>query len=820
MYVADQGTNAVTPVTLVATGSCSAPPCVGAAISVGTGPIAIAITPDSQTAYVGDASSTVTPINLATNTAGTPIALPLTPAGVPTPALGGTAVTPNGQTVLVTITNDDFVDPINVATNTAGPYIVAPCGSNGQQNGIAIAPNGQTAYAVSVFCAGTSQFDADRSSQRAPSGRRSLVLAKGVAFGLAITPDGQTAYVANTTTALITPVTLATVTAGKPFPAGSVPEEIAITPGAAGNVAELSLTGSGTAASVAANTHLTYPLTATNTGPQPSTGTTLTDTLPANTTFVSATSSQGSCSLASGTVTCSMSGLAVGASATVQIVVIPTSTAVGPLNDTAGVFGNEVPTTAASPATANISTTVTAGDPNAAALLLTNSGSPSRVPVNGNLTYTVTATNLGAAAATNVAITDPLPASENFVSSAYSPSCSLIAGTVTCPIAGGLAPGASGTVTIGAIPIASGTIADSATVKAAQTNPNPADATATATNTAFYTVYVANSATASNSVTPISTATNLSGTPITGFSNPFAIAVAPNGQTEYVANMGAGTVSAVNLAASPPTIASTITIGTGTNPEALAVSSNGQSLYVADEGTNAVTPVTLVATAGCASPPCVGTPITVGTAPEGIAITPDGQTVYVTNSASASVSVISTATNTVTATDTVGTTPTGVAVTPNGQTAYVVNSGSNSVTPISVATNSIGAPIIGVSTGNATTADHRVLEPLGDRDHTGRANRVRRGCELDRESRRPVRRQPDQPLHRSCRNSNRRDQRIGGHSDQPRRQDRFHDERGIGQRHADRSRDEQRGRGDPGRHQPARDRFHRRRAGGVREQLG
>ena len=56
-----------------------------------------------------------------------------------------------------------------------------------------------------------------------------------------------------------------------------------------------------------------------------------------------------------------------------------------------------------------------------------------------------------------------------------------------------------------------------------------------------------------------------------------------------------------------------------------------------------------------------------------VAVTPNGAYAYVTNYGSDTVSVISTATNTVTATITVGSYPLGVAVTPNGAYAYVTN---------------------------------------------------------------------------------------------------------------------------------------------------
>ena len=59
---------------------------------------------------------------------------------------------------------------------------------------------------------------------------------------------------------------------------------------------------------------------------------------------------------------------------------------------------------------------------------------------------------------------------------------------------------------------------------------------------------------------------------------------------------------------------------------------------------------------------------------------------YITNSDDNSVSVIDTATNTVTATVSVGNNPWGIAVNPNGKKVYVANRGSNNVSVIDTAT--------------------------------------------------------------------------------------------------------------------------------------
>ncbi len=79
--------------------------------------------------------------------------------------------------------------------------------------------------------------------------------------------------------------------------------------------------------------NINYTLTVTDKGPSVANGVTLTDTLPAGVTYVSATPSQGSCSFAAGTLTCNL--LNLNATATVTLVVTPS--AVGGYPNTASV---------------------------------------------------------------------------------------------------------------------------------------------------------------------------------------------------------------------------------------------------------------------------------------------------------------------------------------------------------------------------------------------------------------------------------------------------------------------------------------------------
>lgn len=76
-----------------------------------------AITSDGQTAYVvNTADNTVTPIDVATQTPGYPIAVGPNPIGVEIV----------GDTVFVTHEGSDLVTPIDTATNTAGTPMTKP----------------------------------------------------------------------------------------------------------------------------------------------------------------------------------------------------------------------------------------------------------------------------------------------------------------------------------------------------------------------------------------------------------------------------------------------------------------------------------------------------------------------------------------------------------------------------------------------------------------------------------------------------------------------------------------------------------------------
>ena len=176
-------------------------------------------------------------------------------------------------------------------------------------------------------------------------------------------------------------------------------------------------------------------------------------------------------------------------------------------------------------------------------------------------------------------------------------------------------------------------------------------------------------------VSVIDTATNvpIAIVPVGGY--PMGIAVTPDGTQVYVANNNDGTVSAIDTATN--TVIATITVGV--YPFGVAVTPDGSNVYVTNSGDNTVSVINTT------NNTVVGNPITVGSDPQGVVVSPDGTTAYVANSGTynttgvsngdGTISVINTATNTVTATVNyqTGFEPIGIAISPDGKTVYVAD---------------------------------------------------------------------------------------------------------------------------------------------------
>ncbi|MCB0573626.1 MAG: beta-propeller fold lactonase family protein [Saprospiraceae bacterium] len=111
-----------------------------------------------------------------------------------------------------------------------------------------------------------------------------------------------------------------------------------------------------------------------------------------------------------------------------------------------------------------------------------------------------------------------------------------------------------------------------------------------------------------------------------------------------------------------------------------------QTAYVANFGSNTVSVINTATNTVTAT-------INVGTNPYGVSVSPDGTKVYVTNNGDNTVSVISTATNAVTATITVGDAPRGIIVSDDSRRVYVANYGSDNVSVINALNNMVMATV-------------------------------------------------------------------------------------------------------------------------------
>ncbi|MHB8683655.1 MAG: dockerin type I domain-containing protein [Dehalococcoidia bacterium] len=201
---------------------------------------------------------------------------------------------------------------------------------------------------------------------------------------------------------------------------------------------DVTLTKAASANPVTSGDALTYTLTAHNVGPGPAAGVTITDPLPAGTTFVSASAG---CADTAGTVTCAVGTLAAGASAAPATITVdaPTTTATTTLTNTASVSATNEPT--ANQANNSGSSTIGVNLPDLAVGI---AAAPNPGHTGDPVAYTLSVRNIGTGTAHSVQLTDQIDPLSTFVSA---PGCLFAALTVSCSLSD-VPAGSTMTVTV------------------------------------------------------------------------------------------------------------------------------------------------------------------------------------------------------------------------------------------------------------------------------------------------------------------------------------------------------------------------------------
>jgi uncharacterized repeat protein (TIGR01451 family) len=207
--------------------------------------------------------------------------------------------------------------------------------------------------------------------------------------------------------------------------------------------------------------NVTFTVSAHNDGPTAATNVVVTDNTPAGLTFVSATPSQGT--YTSGTGIWNVGTIASGATPT--LTVVATVTTASPIFRLVQKTQNEPDY-----ASDNDTDSVSLNDDTVSDLAMSLVASQEPVPQGTTFSYTIVVSNHGPASATNVVVTDALPAGVTLNSAtATQGSCSGTT-TVTCTL-GTLPDGLSANVVLVVTKTVGGNVSNTASVAADQTDP-------------------------------------------------------------------------------------------------------------------------------------------------------------------------------------------------------------------------------------------------------------------------------------------------------------------------------------------------------------
>jgi uncharacterized repeat protein (TIGR01451 family) len=269
-------------------------------------------------------------------------------------------------------------------------------------------------------------------------------------------------------------------------------------------VADLSVVKTDSPDPVIAGNNLTYTIIVSNVGPSDAQSVSLSDAIPANTTFVSFAAPAGWTPSTpgvggTGTVTATRSTLAPASGPQTFTLVVQVNSSAA--NATTLTNTATVSTTTADPVSTNNSSTATTTVNASADLSVTKTDSADPVNAGGNITYTITLANTGPSDAQTVSLADAIPAGTTFVSASQTSGPTF---TLSSPAVGG-----TGTFTATADTLSTGATAVFQLV--VRVNASTPQGT-TITNTATATTTTADSNAANNSdveTTAVNAAANL-----------------------------------------------------------------------------------------------------------------------------------------------------------------------------------------------------------------------------------------------------------------------------------------------------------------------
>jgi 6-phosphogluconolactonase len=195
VYVTNSGEDQVAQFAILGEGGLS--PLSPVDVAAGSGPWAVAVSPDGKSAYVTDSGEEAVSqydINPATGTLSAK-----SPASVATPTTlhMGVAVTPDGKSAYVTNFNDNTVSQydINPTTGTLSAKSPATVATGMRPGGVAVTPDGKNAFVPNDGENTVSQYSIDPLTG-ALSPKSPAVVSAGLGpTGVAVTPDGKSAYV-------------------------------------------------------------------------------------------------------------------------------------------------------------------------------------------------------------------------------------------------------------------------------------------------------------------------------------------------------------------------------------------------------------------------------------------------------------------------------------------------------------------------------------------------------------------------------------------------------------------------------------------------